>query len=355
MKVSDIMTSEGLATATLDTTLAEIAARMRDENVGAIPIVDDDEKLAGIITDRDIVVRGIAEGEDPDECTAEDIISEKLHTIHPHADIEEAAELMARHQIRRLPVVQDSVIVGMISLGDIAVKSEEDEAAVALEDISEGVREAVGVDDASGDVETDNLREDNLREAGESVSAGSTNLGSTSRSGGVESTFAVSGQASIEEITEDDLDRGREYAGRQVGGSRSSSSLASRLRNWSRSQQTIAHEAQELEGEDSDVISSTLVEGRERTNQQQASPNRIVNEQERSSRTSEITRPSGKSQGSKPAKVSNRVPLKNARPEVKAQGGSNRSRADEGKKGKVTTMKSSVRTNARSRSKRKAS
>ena len=153
MKVSDIMTSEGLATATLDTTLAEIAARMRDENVGAIPIVDDDEKLAGIITDRDIVVRGIAEGKDPDECTAEDIISEKLHTIHPHADIEEAAELMARHQIRRLPVVENSVIVGMISLGDIAVKSEEDEAFVALEDISEGVRERVGVDDASGDVE----------------------------------------------------------------------------------------------------------------------------------------------------------------------------------------------------------
>ena len=175
MKVSDIMTSEGLATATLDTTLAEIAARMRDENVGAIPIVDDDEKLAGIITDRDIVVRGIAEGEDPDECTAEDIISEKLHTIHPHADIEEAAELMARHQIRRLPVVEDSIIVGMISLGDIAVKSEEDEAAVALEDISEGVRAAVGVDDASGDVETDNLRE-----AGEPGS-GRDNLGSTAR------------------------------------------------------------------------------------------------------------------------------------------------------------------------------
>ncbi len=349
MKVSDIMTSEGLATATLDTTLAEIAARMRDENVGAIPIVDDDEKLAGIITDRDIVVRGIAEGKDPDECTAEDIISEKLHTIHPHADIEEAAELMARHQIRRLPVVENSVIVGMISLGDIAVKSEEDEAFVALEDISEGVRERVGVDDASGDVETDNLRE-----AGEPVRAGRENLGSTSRSGSVESTFSVAGQAS-EDLGEDEIESERQIAGRQLGGSRSSSSLASRLRNWSRSQQTIAHEAQELEGEDSDVISSTLVEGRERTNQQQASPNRIVNEQERSSRTSEITRPSGKSQGSKPAKVSNRVPLKNARPEVKAQGGSNRSRADEGKKGKVTTMKSSGRANARSRSKRKAS
>ena len=187
--------------------------------------------------------------------------------------------------------------------------------------------------------------------------AGKKNLGSTSRSGGVESTFAVSGQSSIEEITEDDMESGSEYAGRQLGGSRSSSSLASRLRNWSRSQQTVIHEAEELEGEDaSDVISSTLVEGRERTNQQQASPNRMVNEQERSSRTSQITRPSGKSQGSKPAnnKASNRVPLKNARPEVKAQG-SNRSRSDEGKKSKVTTMKSTGRTKAHSKSKRKAS
>jgi CBS domain-containing protein len=350
MKVSDIMTSEGLATATLDTTLAEIAARMRDENVGAIPIVDEDDKLAGIITDRDIVVRGIAEGEDPDKCTAEDIIGEKLHTIHPHADIEEAAELMARHQIRRLPVVENSIIVGMISLGDIAVKSEEDEASVALEDISEGVRETAGARDESGDVETDNLRE-----AREPVSAGE-NLGSTSRTGSVESTFSVAGQAS-EDLEDDDLVSERGSSGRQLGGSRSSTSLAGRLRNWSRSQQTVVHEAEELEGEDAeDVISSTLVEGRERTNQQQASPNRIVNEQERSSRTSEITRPSAKSQGAKPVnKVSNRVPLKPARTEVKAQSGGNRARAEEGKKGKVTTMKSSGRTNARSKSKRKAS
>jgi CBS domain-containing protein len=349
MKVSDIMTSEGLATATLDTTLAEIAARMRDENVGAIPIVDDDEKLAGIITDRDIVVRGIAEGQDPDECTAEDIISEKLHTIHPHADIEEAAELMARHQIRRLPVVENAVIVGMISLGDIAVKSEEDEAASALENISEGVREGVGGDDASGDVETDNLRE-----TAEPVSAGRRNLGSTSRSGGVESTFAVSGQTTIEEITEDDLDSGRENPGRQLGGSRSSSSLASRLRNWSRSQQTIAHEAEALEGEDAaDVISSTLVAGRERTNQQQASPNKMVNDRERSSRTESISR----SSGTKPAsgKTSRKDTSKNVRVEAKSQAG-NRSRTDENRKaGKVTTMKSTGRTKAHSKSKRKAS
>lgn len=141
MKVRDIMTSEGLATATLDTTLAEIAQRMRDENVGAIPVVDEEDKLAGIITDRDIVIRAIAEGADPEECTAEEILTEELHTIHPEADLEDAADLMASRQIRRLPVVEDEVIVGMISLGDLAVKSEEEEAGEVLEDVSEGVRE----------------------------------------------------------------------------------------------------------------------------------------------------------------------------------------------------------------------
>ena len=144
MKVREIMTAEGIATASLDTTLAEIAERMRDENVGAIPIVDDDDKLCGIITDRDIVVRAVAEGEDPGECTAEEILSEQLHTIDPDADIEDAADLMAEHQIRRLPVVEDEVVIGIISLGDLAVKSEEDEASDVLEDVSEGVRQSSG-------------------------------------------------------------------------------------------------------------------------------------------------------------------------------------------------------------------
>ena len=172
----------------------------------------------------------------------------------------------------------------------------------------------------------------------------------------MESTFSVAGQVS-EDLEDDEIVSERGVSGRQLGGSRSSTSLAGRLRNWSRSQQTVVHEAEALEGEDADdVISSTLVEGRERTNRQQASPTRIVDEQERSSRTSEITRPSGKSQSSKPvSKVSNRVPLKPARTEVKAQSGGNRARVEEGKKGKVTTMKSSGRTNARSKSKRKAS
>jgi CBS domain-containing protein len=345
MKVSDIMTSEGLATATLDTTLAEIATRMRDENVGAIPIVDEDEKLAGIITDRDIVVRGIAEGEDPDECTAEDILSEQLHTIHPQADLEEAAELMARHQIRRLPVVEDAVIVGMISLGDLAVKAEEDEASAALEDISEGVRE-------SGSTQ---------RETGRNVSRGasvgdSETRGTSSRTGGVESTFAVADQSPGEQVAEEETEYQRESAGRQAGGSRSSSSLASRLRNWSRSQQTVAHEAQQFEGEDaSDVINPTVVEGRGRSNQQTSPNNAAVSGRERSSGTGSGTRASEGKPGSRASNLRSSDKT-STRSQTKTQGASNRSRDEEDKRqSKVTPMRSTGRSHARSKSKRKAS
>jgi len=138
MKIRDIMTSEGLATATLDTTLAEIAARMRDANVSAIPILDQDDSLAGIITARDIVVRAIAAGRDPNECTAEEIIGGQLHTIHPDAEIAEAAKLMANRQIRRLPVVEDQVIVGLISLDDLVGEAKE-----AVKDISRAARRPV--------------------------------------------------------------------------------------------------------------------------------------------------------------------------------------------------------------------
>lgn len=150
MKVRDIMTSEELATATLDTTLEEIAGMMKDENVGAIPILDEEDNLAGIITDRDIVVRAIAEGQDPSSCTAEEILSGQLHIIEPDADLEQAADLMARHKIRRLPVVEDRMIIGMISLGDISVKAEDEKAGEALGDISEGVKPSRGKMNAAG-------------------------------------------------------------------------------------------------------------------------------------------------------------------------------------------------------------
>jgi predicted transcriptional regulator len=120
--------------------LEEIATIMRNEDVGAVPILDDSE-LAGIVTDRDIVVRCIAEGRDPGEASAEDVLSEGLVTVSPDDDVDEAAMIMSRNQIRRLPVLQDGKLVGMVSLGDIAVKENNDQVSGdALEDISEGVK-----------------------------------------------------------------------------------------------------------------------------------------------------------------------------------------------------------------------
>jgi CBS domain-containing protein len=140
MKIRDVMTTD-IRSAELDTSIETVAAIMRDEDVGAVPILDDGE-LCGILTDRDIVVRCIAQGQDPAETTVEEILSENLKTISPNQDTQEAARLMAELQIRRLPVVERGELVGMISIGDLAVKSDTDENRIGrtLEDVSEGVK-----------------------------------------------------------------------------------------------------------------------------------------------------------------------------------------------------------------------
>lgn len=139
MKVRELMTTD-VTTAELGATLEEIATIMRHEDVGAVPIVDDEE-LVGIVTDRDIVVRCVAEGGDPGESTAEDILTEGLVTISPDGDVKDAEEMMSRHLIRRLPVVREGRLQGMISLGDIAVKSRDNQRhGHVLEQVSAGVK-----------------------------------------------------------------------------------------------------------------------------------------------------------------------------------------------------------------------
>jgi len=138
MKVREIMSTE-IKKATPDNTLNDIAAMMRDEDVGALPVVQDGE-VRGIVTDRDIVVRAIAEGKEPSTTTVQEVLSEDLESVEPDDDVEEAADLMASHQIRRLPVVEDGKLIGMVSLGDISVKHEEGTSAHALEGVSEGVK-----------------------------------------------------------------------------------------------------------------------------------------------------------------------------------------------------------------------
>ena len=141
MKVRDIMTTD-VATATPDTTLEDIATMMREEDTGAIPVLDGDE-LVGIITDRDIVIRCIAEGKDPVETTVGDVLTEGLETIEPDADVQHAHSLMSRRQVRRLPVVDDGEFIGIISIGDIAVKSDTN-VGDTLENVSEGVKASGG-------------------------------------------------------------------------------------------------------------------------------------------------------------------------------------------------------------------
>jgi CBS domain-containing protein len=97
-----------------------------------------DGELRGIVTDRDIVVRAIAEGKEPSTTTVQEVLSEKVESVEPDDDIEEAADVMAAHQIRRLPVVEDGKLIGMVSLGDISIKHEKSTVAHALEGVSEG-------------------------------------------------------------------------------------------------------------------------------------------------------------------------------------------------------------------------
>jgi CBS domain-containing protein len=134
-KIKDIMT-EDVESCTLLDNVYEVALKMKELNVGAIPIVDQD-KLVGMITDRDIVVRGVAE-KHPGSTKVEDIMSDHLITVSPDATSQEAAKLMAEHQIRRIPVVEEGKLIGIVSLGDFAIRElTDDQAKEALTEISE--------------------------------------------------------------------------------------------------------------------------------------------------------------------------------------------------------------------------
>ncbi|MDF2556335.1 MAG: hypothetical protein K0R71_163 [Bacillales bacterium] len=135
VQVKDVM-STGIDFCTTLDNVYEVAVKMKNDDVGIIPILDEG-KLVGVITDRDIVVDGTAEKK-AGSTKVTDIMTTKLVTVTPETSIEEAAELMAKHQIRRLPVVEDKRLVGMLSLGDLATENTVDHAAgEALKEISE--------------------------------------------------------------------------------------------------------------------------------------------------------------------------------------------------------------------------
>jgi len=123
-------------TATLLDNVYELAVLMKQFDIGFIPIVDG-KKLIGVVTDRDLVVRGYAD-KNPGSTAVEEVMTKHLETISPEAAIEEAAQRMAACQIRRLPVVDGGELVGVVSLGDLAVpQSLKHDALHALSGISE--------------------------------------------------------------------------------------------------------------------------------------------------------------------------------------------------------------------------
>ena len=164
LRCRDIMTKD-LAVATRDSALTQVALMMKQEDTGVIPVVEydamsgngrtsEDErddrqrngrsysrgKLVGLITDRDIVVRAVAEGKDCVNNRAEDIMSVDIHTVRPNDRIVDVIRKMGDKQVRRIPVVnENNYLVGMISMADVATESHDDrELSDALEDISKG-------------------------------------------------------------------------------------------------------------------------------------------------------------------------------------------------------------------------
>lgn len=103
-----------------DQTLMDAARMMRDLGVGALPICGSDQKLKGIITDRDIVIKAVAEGKDLGSCTAAELAQGHVTYVEADTDMEAVADLMGREQVKRMPVIQDHKLVGMISEADLA-------------------------------------------------------------------------------------------------------------------------------------------------------------------------------------------------------------------------------------------
>lgn len=131
-QVRDIMT-QNLRTCPAGTTLDEAARVMRDDDVGDVLVLRASGSVCGIVTDRDITIRAVAEGRDPAGTTVDDICSHEIVTIEPDADAEEAARVMRERAIRRLPVTDEGKPVGIVSIGDLAI---ERDPRSALADIS---------------------------------------------------------------------------------------------------------------------------------------------------------------------------------------------------------------------------
>lgn len=136
LNLRDIMTTQ-VRTCAPNASITEAARIMRDTDCGCVPIVEG-QQLAGILTDRDIVLRAVAQGKDINACTCSECMTKNPITAQPDMDAHAAADLMAQRQIRRLPVVENGRLCGIVALGDMAtVDIHVNEAGEALSAISE--------------------------------------------------------------------------------------------------------------------------------------------------------------------------------------------------------------------------
>ncbi|MEO6867757.1 MAG: CBS domain-containing protein [Gaiellales bacterium] len=134
--VRDVMHS-GCTCVKHDATLIDAAKQMTEECVGALPICGPDDKLIGMLTDRDIVVHGLAAERDPSTCTASELASGRVVWVRDDAPISEALEQMEEHLIRRIPVIDENrELCGMIAQADIAVHMDDSSTADLVETIS---------------------------------------------------------------------------------------------------------------------------------------------------------------------------------------------------------------------------
>src|SRR5438477_1520311 len=134
--VREVMSSK-LCSIDTDKPVAYAAKMMRDEDVGIAPIVEGD-RLVGVLTDRDIAVRVVAEGRDPEQVKVTEVASRDVVTLDPQQDLDEALRLMARHQVRRLPVVEeDGRLVGVVAQADVAQEGVESKTGQVVQEISE--------------------------------------------------------------------------------------------------------------------------------------------------------------------------------------------------------------------------
>jgi CBS domain-containing protein len=135
-KIADVMTERPRAV-TQDTTVREAARLMGEEDVGALPIVGDSARLVGIVTDRDIAVRAVGRGLDPEQTSVVQIATSEIYALTPDDDLDEALHTMARAQVRRIPVVvRENELVGMVSQADIARAGKEKDTGEVVEAIS---------------------------------------------------------------------------------------------------------------------------------------------------------------------------------------------------------------------------